>query len=190
MNIRKHLAGFAIFCVILGSAIFINYFLTLPNATIPPVPLRPPVAGIAGSTEAVTYKVQQVTLNFINNTTHIALSFKLLPGQPVPEKLWVTTFYFSPDSAMNGWSTTTEIPQPFGRGNQAEFVATDSSDFSVSSDEPRIAYFARVYVWAGYDDNSYPPGVQFDRDITQAEPVVVHWPDERLSANTTEKFSR
>jgi hypothetical protein len=43
---------------------------------------------------------------------------------------------------------------------------------------PKAGYFARVYVSTEYADKSYPADVQFNRDITDAEPVVVHWPDE------------
>lgn len=177
MSVRKHVAGFIIFSFILGSAIFINYFLTIPSATIPPIPLRPLIVETLESSETINYKVQQVSLDFNNAMGYTALSLKLRPGQPAPEKLWVTTSYFSPEIAGSGWSSTVGISQPFAKGDQVELVAADSWDWGKPSSGPRVGYFANVQVSTGYNDNSYPPEARLNRDITNAEPVVVHWPD-------------
>ncbi len=177
MNVRKHVAGFIIFSFILGSAIFINYFLTMPSVTIPPVPLRPLIVEAMESSETIDYKVRQVSLDYINASGYTALSLKLRPGQPAPEIIWVTTDYFSPERARSGWSSTVGISQPFAKGDQVELVASDSYDWVKPAGAIRVGYFANVHVSAGYTDNAYPPDVRFNRDITTAEPVVVHWPD-------------
>jgi hypothetical protein len=178
MNARKHLAGFALFSIILGSVIFINRFLTLPNAAIPPVPLRPLLVEAMESSETINYKVQQVSLDFINATGYTTLSLKLRTGQPAPEIIWVTTYYFSPEIKGGGWSSTVQISQPFAKGDQVELVAADSYDWGKPRNGPRVGYFAHVKVSTGYDGDSYPPDVRFNRDITSAIPVVVYWLNE------------
>ncbi|HKC64675.1 MAG TPA: hypothetical protein VKB86_13625 [Pyrinomonadaceae bacterium] len=173
MNLRKHIAGFSIFSIIVGSAIFLNYYLTLPNATIPPVRLHPIITNAVESPD-ISYKVRMVSLDFTDRSTgYTSLSLKLRQGRPAPEKLWVTTFYFSPEVA-DSWSSTTEIQQPFAKSNEIELVAADSWNWKYPV---RIGIFARVYVSTAYTENSYPPDIRFDRNITDAIPVVVQWPD-------------
>lgn len=175
MNLRKHLAGFAIFSVILGSAIFINHFLTIPNVTIPFAPFRLPVAKTIDESQPVYYyQARLVSLDFINKQSYTALSIQRQPGQPVPQKLWVRTDYFSPDYAPGrSWTSQTEISQPFAQSERFEYVATASCDWCSSSDTPKAGYFAHVYVFADYDGTAYPPDSQFNGDITTAVPVVV-----------------
>lgn len=192
MNVRKHLAGLAIFSVILGSAIFINHFLTGPGITIPSAPLRQPFSDMEKGPQPIAYHVEQVSLDFLNNKSYTQLTLERQPGQPAPEKLWVTTYYFSPESAHGrGWTTTTEIPQPFAQRDKIELITASSCDLYSSSATPVGGYFARVYVSTKYTDESYLPDAQFNRDITTATPVVVRWPDDkRQSADTMEKFVR
>jgi hypothetical protein len=193
MNVRKHLAGLAIFSVILGSAIFINHFLTIPNVTILSDPRRLPFSDMKKRPQPVSYNVEQVSLDFANNKSYTQLTLERQPGQPAPEKLWVTTYYFSPEPASGrGWTTTTEIPQPFAQRDKIELITASSCDlYSSSSATPGGGYFARVYVSTEYADESYPPDAQSNRDITNATPVVVRWPDDkRQSADTMDKFVR
>jgi hypothetical protein len=192
MNVRKHLAGLAIFSVILGSAIFINHFLTIPNVMIPSAPSRQPFSDMKKGPQPIAYHVEQVSLDFLNNKSYTQLMLERQPGQPAPEKLWVTTYYFSPEAARGrGWTTTTEISQPFAQRDKIELITASSCDLYSSSATPVAGYFARVYVSTKYADESYPPDAQFNRDITTATPVVVRWPDDkRQSADTMDKFVR
>lgn len=184
MNIRKHLAGFILFSLILGSIIFINYFLTLPEATIPPVQTRQLLVEAMENTR-LTYKVQQVSLDFASERGYTSLRIKLRSGQPAPESIWVTTHYFSPEIYGSGWSSTTEIRHPFAAGDEFDFVAMAPWERGTSPKIPGVSYFAHVNV------SSWQSDVKVRRDMTTAMPVVVHWPDEaRPSANTLEKFSR
>jgi hypothetical protein len=178
MNVRKHLAGLALFSVILGSAIFINHFLTIPNVAIPSAPPQLPFSVTKETSQPIGYEVKQVSLDFINQKSYTELTLKRQPDQPAPEKLWVTTYYFSPDRASGRrWTSQTEISRPFAKGDQIELVTTASCDLCSSSDTPRVGYFARVYISTEYADNYYPPDARFNHDITTAMPVVVHWPD-------------
>jgi hypothetical protein len=188
MNVRKHLAGLALFSVILGSAIFINHFLNIPNLTIPSAPLQLPFSVTKEKSQPIGYEVKQVSLDFINKKSYTQLTITRQPGQPAPEKLLVTTFFFSPDYPGGVWTSKAEILQPFAQSDQIDFVATAFCGLSLHSDMPRAGYFARVYVSTGDADNYYPPDVQFSRDIRTAFPVVVYWPDGNiLTADPTEK---
>jgi hypothetical protein len=177
MNIRKHLAGFALFSVILGSAIFINHFLAAPTASIAVVPLNAPALPVAKTAEPVSinYETRLVSLDFINKKSYTVLSFKREGGQSAPEKLWVITYFFSPARPTGKILTSTaEILKPFARGDKLEYVATSSCEWCETASFPREAgYFARVYVLADDPDTSYPPDIDFDADITTAVPVVI-----------------
>jgi hypothetical protein len=188
MNVRKHLAGFALFSVILGSAIFINHFLNIPNVTIPSAPLQLPFSVTKEKSQPIAYEVKQVSLDFINKKSYTVLTLEHQPGQPVPEKLLVTTLFFSPDYPGGVWTSKAEISQPFAQTDQGDFIATAFCALSLHSATPRAGYFARVYISTEDADSPYPPDVRFDRDIRSAFPVVVYWPDgSTLTVDPTEK---
>jgi hypothetical protein len=188
MNVRKHLAGLALFSVILGSAIFINHFLNVPNVAIASAPLQLPFSVTKEKSRLIGYEVKQVSLDFVNKKSYTVLTLKHQPGQPAPEKLRVTTFFFSPDYPGGVWTSKAEIPQPFAQSDETDLVATAFCGLSLHSDTPRAGYFARVYVSTADADNSYPPDAQFSRDIRTAFPVVVYWPDGNiLTADPAEK---
>ncbi|MDT4954161.1 MAG: hypothetical protein QOJ02_2299 [Acidobacteriota bacterium] len=191
MNLRKHLAGLALFSIILGSAIFINHFLNTPNLTLASVPLHLPFSDLKEKPQSISYRVKQVSLDFINKKSHTELTLERQPAQPVPEKLWVTTFFFSPDYPGGVWMSKAEISQPFAQSDRIDVVAAAFSGLSLpESDTPKAGYFARVYVSTESADNSYPSDVQLSRDIRTALPVVVDWPDGNIfPANPTEKSS-
>ena len=192
MNARKHVAGFALFSLILGSAILINHFLTIPDATIPPVPSHIAIPVRDKQRQPVTYRVRQVSLDYINQNSYTELSLFRRPDEPAPETIWVMTTYFSPDSTRaEDWTTITEIRQPFARGNGEVFVATAHWELPPPRNTPGAGYFARVYVSSESQDNFYPPDYQPGNDIANAVPVVVHWADKKsLPAVTAKEFSR
>ena len=178
MNLRKHVAGFVIFSIILGGAIFINAYLTAPTATVPPVSTSELIHQISIEEvevpEPVNFKVRLVSLDFINRQSYTALKLKREAGQPAPERLWITTVFFLPDRGFGKLLTSnTEILKPFVNGDIVEYVAASSCDWCESANIPRAGYFARVYVSANYADSSYLPDINFDFDIKTATPVVV-----------------
>jgi hypothetical protein len=178
MNIRKHVAGLALFSVILGSAIFLNHYLTIPNVTIPSATFNAPplLVDKIEKPQPVNYKVRLVSLDFINKESYTALVLKREAGQPAPEKLWVTTVLFSPSRPTGKvLMSNVGILKPFAHGDVLEYVATSPCDWCEYANIPKAGYFARVYVSADYADSSYPPDLDadFDPDITTAIPVVV-----------------
>ena len=179
MNLRKHIQGFAVFLIILTTAIVIYEYLTTPSWKVSRVPVIAPLPQeTTPSPQPISFKVRQVSLDFINFESHTTLTLKPEAGQPLPEKLWVTTVFFAPDSAPGrGWTSKAEIRRPFAGSESFEITATGKCDWCEASQLPRAGYFARVYVSTEYADNAYPADAQFNRGITDAEPVVVHWPD-------------
>jgi hypothetical protein len=187
MNLRKHVEGFAVFLIILSSAVFINDYLTTPSWKVPrvrAVALIPQET--TGRQQSISVSVRQVSLDFIKGQSHTTLSLKREAGQTLPEKLWVTTIFFSPAYPERGsWTSKTEIRRPFASGDRIELTATGECEWCVPFDTPKTGYFARVYVFTEEDDNSYPRDGHFSRDITTAVPVVLHWPDEMRRSEIT-----
>lgn len=185
MSVRKHLAGFVIFSVILGSAILINHFLNIPDARIPPVLSTEAVAGkIKRRQQApVNYRIHQISLDYNRGRSYTQLSLFRQPGQPVPEKVWVMTTFYSPDSARaESWTISTEIAQPFDNGEP--FVATGNWQLPPLLDKPGAAYFARVYVSSESQGEFSEADYQSKDARADAIPVVIHWPDKKSGAAT------
>jgi hypothetical protein len=190
MNLRKHIAGFALFLIILTIAISIHEYLTWPGWKAPRVRVAAPLPQeTTGNRQPVNFNVRQVSLDFIKGESHTTLLLKREAGEAVPEKLRVTTIFFSPEYPERGsWTSRTEIRRPFASGDQVEVTATSECEWCVPFDTPRTGYFARVYVSTDDEDNAYPPDGQSNRDITTAVPVVVHWPDTLRRAAGTSKY--
>lgn len=189
MNLRKHIDGFAVFLIILTIAVCINEYLITPRWKAPRIRVAVPLPQeTPGRQQPINFNVRQVSLDFIKGESHTTLTLKREAGQSVPEKLRVTTIFFSPEYPARGsWTSQTEIRRPFASGDQIEVTATGECEWCVPFDTPKSGYFARVYVSTEDDDNSHPPDGQFNRDITTAVPVVVHWPDTMKPSATIPK---
>lgn len=187
MNLRKHLAGLAIFSAILGTAIFINHYLTLPAAAIPPVPLEPPLVEAVESYQPITFTERLVSLDFINGKSHVTLTLQRKPHQAAPERLWVTTVFMSSEAQPERrWMTQAEVRDPFAPGNQGnlpgtyEVTATASCRWCNLPGTPTAGYFAEVGITVGdhvsptlpeeYDDSRRDVP---DAKITPYIPVLV-----------------
>jgi hypothetical protein len=176
MNVRKHLAGLAIFFVILSSSIFINAFLAIPPTPPPLVAVNAtPLQFMPSETQPINYRPRLVSLDFIKRQTYTTLIIKRDADQSAPRSLWVTTSFFAPDDAPGRvWTSTVEIRRPFFKSDQTEITATAPCDFcQYYSDAPRAGYFARVYVSTDRPDDSVLSTTQFDRKIADATPVLV-----------------
>lgn len=90
-----------------------------------------------------------------------------------PDKLWVRTFFFSPDdSASRVWGgEAVELVVPAGAHESPHL--TVAADCSWCADAPLGSYFARVQVSDGREETPLPQGAEFF-DIKTAAPVVVH----------------
>lgn len=170
MSFKKHVAGFALFTVILSSIILINNFLTHAKVKVPSSHLRLPFSVREETPEQRGYTVRLVSLDFIHKQIYTALTLERQPGESGPQSLWVTTHFFSPDYPGRVWTSVAEIRQPFARADRIEYVATAPCNFCASPDTPRAGYFARVKISTDYSDQAPLP---FDRDLATAERVVV-----------------
>lgn len=189
MNARKHVAGFVVFSFILGSAILINHFLTIPPATIQPVPIQAAAPITVKERQFVAYRVRQVSLDYVNKKSYTELRLFRQLDQPAPERVWVTTTYFSPDATRaEDWTTITEIRQPFASGDSEIFVATADWELPPALQTPEAAYFARVYVSSESQGHVSSPDYQSNSNIADATPVVVHWPDKKSVAASADKI--
>lgn len=191
MNLRKHIDGFAVFLIILTIAVSINEYLTWPGWKAPSVRVAAPLPHeTTRNQQPINFNVRQVSLDFIKGESHTTLTLKREAGEFAPEKLRVTTIFFSPEYPERGsWTSRAEILRPFASGDQIEVTATSDCEWCVPFDTPKSGYFARVYVSTEEDDNASLSNEQFSRDITTAVPVVVHWPDVLKRAAAPSKYS-
>lgn len=193
MNVRKHVDGFAVFLIILSIAVSINEYLTFPNFKVLPVRIAAPhpQPKINGPQQPVTFKVRQVSLDYNSRKSYTELNLFRPLDQPAPDKVWVTTTFFSPDSTRaEDWTVTTEFHQPFDKGNGEVFVATEHWDLPPLLDKPGAGYFARVEVSSEYQGKVYEPEYSYSSDPRNAMPVVIHWPDEDVLARDSKKLAR
>jgi hypothetical protein len=191
MNATKHVAGFALFSFILGSAILINHFLSFPRAVLRPV-VRPKPVPAKVKEQPVTFRVRQVSLDYINKRSYTELNLFQEPGQPMPEKVWVLTTFYSPDSVRaEDWTTIEEIHSPFDRGDGGRFVVVTSNSLPPLLSKTGAGYFARVEVSSQAEGKFYPPDYHYSSDPANALPVVIHWPDKKgVTSVAAEKVIR
>lgn len=178
MNLRKHIAGFAIFSTIVGSAIFINAYLRVPAIKVRPVLISKSVPQAPVETrQPINFKVRQVSIDRTNDTIYTELLVERQPGQATPEELWVTTVLFTPEHPGIVGISKVKIHHPFAQGDQSDFVVAASDSSSAARNMYGAGYFARVYVSTNSSDNSTFSDENFVRDITHAVPVVIQWPN-------------
>jgi hypothetical protein len=193
MNLRKHLAGFALFSVIVGCTILINSFLSVPAIKVRSVLIKEavPQAPFEAS-QPINFKVRQVSLDRMSNKSYTELRLERQPGQPLPEELWVTTIFFTPEHPGIAAMSKVKIRQPFAQSDQSDFVAAASDSSFAVQKMPASEYYARVYVSPNSSDNSTFTDENFVRDITHAMPVVIQWPDiaRQPSISSLKKLTR
>jgi hypothetical protein len=175
MNLRKHLAGLAIFLAIFGSTVLIFNYLTSPMVTVHtgnPIPLSTQPA----TPVELSYEVQYASLDFINRKSYVELAFNLKESsRRAPRKLWVRTYFFAPHyDGQRVWSSeVTELRSPFMDGDRYELSSVASCDWCSDSSVPKAGYYARVIVSTRSADDTYLSDSEINREITTATPVVV-----------------
>jgi hypothetical protein len=195
MNVRKHVAGFAVFLIILTSAIVIHEYLNFPGWKVRPVRVTtpPPPRRVVKSTQPVDYRVRQVSLDYVNRKSYTEVVLTRQPGRPAPDRIWVMTGFYSPDSARaEEWNISAELKDPFGEGDEVVFVAESDWDLPPLTNASGAGYFARVHVSSEYEGRVSPPDYGYSESGRYVPiPVVVHWPVKQgASASAPGKFSR
>jgi hypothetical protein len=179
MNIPKHAAGILLFIFIAVISIWIVSIVAAPLEIIPTVALHEPKAAYkpAEASEQVSqisYRVQLVSLDFINRESYTTLKLKRQPDGPAPGKLWVCTSFFVPEYPQKEWSSAlVEINEPFAGGDEVSLTVTGACPSCADASAPRAGYYARVSLSTVQGDSACGPGERAQTDIKTAIPVLV-----------------
>lgn len=180
MNIPKILARAGVFIIALVSAIALTKFYMRPAAA----PRQTPTATVARQSPPETappetpvhIKARLVTLDFERRNSYTTLVLERDRQQPAPEKLWVRTYFFTPDSATTSklWtSDPVEIRQPFATGDKVTINAVAACFWCDDGGASMSGYYARVYLSTASPEAASVREEQLSYDITTAIPVVV-----------------
>ena len=125
-------------------------------------------------TEDLGVEVGLVTLDREHSRSYTRLRLSAYRGR-VPDKLWVRTYFFSPDDAEGRvWAGEgIEISRPFDEHGSVDLNVAAPCGWCDDEGIPAGGYFARVQIWDGRDATPLPEGAQF-ADLRTAVPVVVH----------------
>ncbi|HKR01479.1 MAG TPA: hypothetical protein VJT09_12450 [Pyrinomonadaceae bacterium] len=174
MNLRKHLAGLAIFLVIFVGTVFIFNYLT-PRAGLIGGQRGIPLPSERASRIKFSYEVPYVSLDFINRKSYTTLLLQNLSGTRVPAKLWVRTYFFAPDyDRRQVWAgEAVELNVALAIGGRHVVTSAAACDWCQAPSAPKAGYYARVVVSNRSAEDTYLPDSEIDREITTAVPVVV-----------------
>ena len=178
MNLRKHVAGFALFSVVVGCAVFVsalNKYLSAPTASIPPVIRDEPISEtpLVSLNAINSNAVRLVSLDFINKKSYVTLEIKRGTDQPAAGNLRVTTYFFSPDRPGRVWTSRARISISYAYADHFEYLATGACEWCGDVDAPKAGYFARVHISTFDTADIEMPFAELNRDVTTATPVVV-----------------
>lgn len=176
MNIPKHVAGMVLSVFIFVVSIFIVGILAAPLQMIPPVPFVAPSTRSVVVSQPVSYRVQLVSLDFINQTSYTTLMLtRERNSSAAPDKFWVSTSFFVPEQGDKRWSSgAVEISEPFANGGSAASL-TVSTAFPQSLDAraPRAGYYAHVAVSTVSGEDADRRAAEMESTIKTAVPVLV-----------------
>jgi hypothetical protein len=185
MNTLKKLAGvltfFAVFCL---SIAITKYFHT-------PFKAATNVSGVEPSSPLVfvpqtdsglgSYQVELVSLDFQSRHSYTTLTLNRAPAKRAPERLWVRTYFFTPDGSRAVlYTDTVEFHNPFINGDTITLTAT-APCHQCEQSLARDSYYARVQISTRSGNDLLLRDVLIDKDITTATPVLVQ--NERSSSS-------
>jgi hypothetical protein len=180
MNVPKHVAGLALFILIVSVSVFINKLLAAPSVTmhIPPVPLGAPLNDSPFRTVRISqpfsYNVRLVSLDFINRRSYTTLTLKRETKDPWPDELWVDTSFFIPSNPAKSWSgAPVRINVPRASGDEISLTAIGDCPRCQTDSAPRSGYYARVSVSSVSAEAATVSNDEMNRDIETATPVLV-----------------
>lgn len=187
MALPKSLAGILAFAVALAAAILVTkYYATPDPPPTPPSPAAPspaptvespspPAPPAAVGATQLSFKPQMVTLDLAAKQSHTTLAVERDPARPLPEKIWVRTYFFSTEAKGKIWSgDAVEIQKPFaGGGSRANVNVTAACAWCGDGRAPRGGYYARVVLSAESKEATRVSDDKVDTNISTATPVVV-----------------
>lgn len=175
MNIPKHVAGIVLFVFIFVVSVFVVGLLVAPLRMIPPVPFVAPSTRSVVVSQPVSYRVQLVSLDFINQTSYTTLMLTRERNSPAPDKFWVSTSFFVPDESDKRWpGGSVEISEPFANGGSAASLTVAVAFPSrLDARAPRAGYYALVAVSTVSGEDAERRAAAMEANIKDAVPVLV-----------------
>lgn len=182
MNILKKLIGVTVFLAALCTALLVTRYYdlssnpapkTLSSTTVPP-PALDALPNSAPPQDSVSYKVQLISIDLNSNKSYTTLTLKREPTHPAPEKLWVWTYFFTPDRPRQSWSSTpVELRQPFANGDNTTVNTIEVCHWCNDRRAPKAGYYAQVNISTRSSALAVLPDAQLNSDIAAAVPVLV-----------------
>jgi hypothetical protein len=189
MRVATMLVRVAVFVAALTASVFITRLYRFATATHPSSSPAAPVLQMTGAhadettasaqgPAAFSFKPQLITLDFATRKSHTLLVLERASSFPAPEKLWVTTHFFTKaDGASAGReacaSDAVEVWRAFAGGHRSTTVTvTASANACRESSDPAATYYAIVEV-STEPGNSTRHLLSSDYDLTSLTPVMV-----------------
>jgi hypothetical protein len=177
VNIPKHVAGIVLSVFVFVVSVFVVGILTAPLRLIPPVPFVAPSTRSVVVSQPVAYRVQLVSLDFINQTSYTTLMITRERNSPAPDKFWVSTSFFVPEQGDTRWpSGAVEISEPFANGGSvASLTVAVAFPSRLDARAPRAGYYALVAVSTVSGEDADRRAATMAADIETAVPVLVQY---------------
>ena len=188
MNILKKLLGVGVFIVALAVAVAVTKFYTRPSeptprqpptviVQTPTAPAAPNGAFSSGVATTVSVTARLITLDFDRRKSYTTLVLERDRRQPAPEKLWVWTYFFTPDARAAGQTIRAgepvEIRQPFANGDKVTVNVDGACAWCDDPHAPKSGYYARVQISTASKEAARLGEAQLNYDIGTATPVIV-----------------
>lgn len=177
------LAGLLVFVVVLVGAIALTRYYSSRPAPPPATPATPaspastPSAPSEGAREGgapVVFKPRSITLDFEAGKSHTTLALERDATRPAPEKLWVWTYFFSPEGERTYCAgEPVEVRRPFATGDSPTITATASAADCRAPSPALYALYARVNVSTESAFAARLSERQISYDTASATPVVL-----------------
>jgi hypothetical protein len=177
MKFGKHFVGIALFFIIFASSVVLVGYLLAPLGTVPSAsPAATKFQFTTGAARPLdNEEAKYVSLDFINRESYTTLALEGLEGQPLPGRIWVRTYFFTPDVDRGRLRAgePIEVRLPILDSDRLEVLAVAPCEWCNNSSEPQTGYYARVVVSTVSAEDTRLRDDQIDRDLTTATPVVV-----------------
>jgi hypothetical protein len=174
MDIRGITLRVAAFFVTFVAALSLTAFFMIARVRNVRPLLAPPARAFSVNRDLDT-DVQLVSLDREHRRSYTRLKL-WLTHYPAPDKIWVSTYFFTPDDATRRiwWSAPVELRHPFADNNVVTLNVATPCDWCGDAYAPRSGIFARVRIST---DEEVTPLPEYDHffDITTAVPVVVQF---------------
>jgi hypothetical protein len=175
----RKLTGLLAFAVALAGAVVLTTYYTSRPA--PPPPPSAPAPAVPTATAAdthanvpIVFKPQLLTLDFAARKGHVTLDLERDPARPAPEKVWVWTYFFTPEAQRRYCAgEPVEVRQPFATGNRSTVTVDASVNDCPAPRTPSSTYYARVNVSTESAFAARLAEQRISYDLSTASPVVV-----------------